>query len=95
MASSAASVQPRAKASSSKGSNFLEGLNAVKTVVMDKTGTLTEGKFAVTRIESAGDLTENRLLELTAYAEMHSSHPIADSIEAYGKTIAEEDYFHK
>ncbi|HRM38435.1 MAG TPA: heavy metal translocating P-type ATPase, partial [Trichococcus flocculiformis] len=74
-----------------KGSNFLEGLNAVKTVVMDKTGTLTEGKFAVTRIESAGDLTENRLLELTAYAEMHSSHPIADSIkEAYGKTIAEE-----
>ena len=74
-----------------KGSNFLEGLNDVKTVVMDKTGTLTEGKFAVTRIESAGELTEDRLLELAAYAELHSSHPIADSIkEAYGKTIAED-----
>ncbi|MFY9902409.1 MAG: heavy metal translocating P-type ATPase [Trichococcus sp.] len=74
-----------------KGSNFLEGLNDVKTVVMDKTGTLTEGKFAVARIESAGELTENRLLELAAYAELHSSHPIADSIkEAYGKTIAED-----
>lgn len=74
-----------------KGSNFLEGLNDVKAVVMDKTGTLTEGKFAVTRIESAGDLTAERLLELAAYAELHSSHPIADSIkEAYGKPIAEE-----
>ena len=74
-----------------KGSNFLEGLNDVKTVVMDKTGTLTEGKFAVTRIESIGELTEDRLLELAAYAELHSSHPIADSIkEAYGKTIAED-----
>nr|WP_321293003.1 heavy metal translocating P-type ATPase [uncultured Trichococcus sp.] len=74
-----------------KGSNFLEGLNDVKTVVMDKTGTLTEGKFAVTRIETAGELTEERLLELAAYAELHSSHPIADSIkEAYGKTIAED-----
>jgi Cd2+/Zn2+-exporting ATPase len=74
-----------------KGSNFLEGLNDVKTVVMDKTGTLTEGKFAVTRIESVGELTEERLLELAAYAELHSSHPIADSIkEAYGKAIVED-----
>lgn len=74
-----------------KGSNFLEGLNDVKTVVMDKTGTLTEGKFAVTHIESAGELTEDILLELAAYAELHSSHPIADSIkEAYGKPIAED-----
>ena len=74
-----------------KGSNFLEALNDVKMVVMDKTGTLTEGKFVVTRIVSAGELTEDRLLELAAYAELHSSHPIADSIkEAYGKTIAED-----
>lgn len=74
-----------------KGSNFLEALNDVKAVVMDKTGTLTEGKFAVTRIETAGELTKEKLLELAAYAELHSSHPIADSIkEAYGNPIAEE-----
>jgi len=74
-----------------KGSNFLEGLNDVKAVVMDKTGTLTEGNFAVNSIESAGELTEARLLELAAHAELHSSHPIADSIkEAYGKRIDEK-----
>jgi len=74
-----------------KGSNFLEALNDVKAVVMDKTGTLTEGKFAVTRIESAGELTKEQLMELAAYAELHSSHPIADSIkEAFGKPIIED-----
>jgi len=74
-----------------KGSNFLEALNDVRYVVMDKTGTLTVGKFAVTDIQPEADITAVALLEMAAYAELHSSHPIADSIkEAYGQPIMEE-----
>lgn len=65
-----------------KGGNFLEGLNDVKTVVLDKTGTLTKGKFAVTATHPAPAYKEAELLELAALAELHSSHPIADSIKA-------------
>lgn len=74
-----------------KGSNFLESLNDVRYVVMDKTGTLTVGKFAVTDIRPEAGITAAALLEMAAYAELHSSHPIADSIkEAYGQPIMEE-----
>ena len=70
-----------------KGSNFLEGLNDVKYVVMDKTGTLTKGKFEVVAIKAEAGMTEAQLLEVAAYAELHSTHPIADSIkEAYGES---------
>ncbi|WP_211249891.1 heavy metal translocating P-type ATPase [Carnobacterium funditum] len=73
-----------------KGSNFLEGLNDIKYVIMDKTGTLTKGKFEITDIQPTGGLNKNQLLELVAYAETHSSHPIADSIkEKYVKKIDE------
>lgn len=74
-----------------KGSNFLEGLNDLKYVVMDKTGTLTKGKFELTAIEPKDGVNPEQLIELAAYAEAHSTHPIADSIkEYYGKEIKAE-----
>lgn len=73
-----------------KGSNYLEALNDVKYVVFDKTGTLTKGAFTVTGIHPEGGFTENELLEYAAFAEIHSSHPIAVSVRtAYGKDIPE------
>ncbi|MBE6885955.1 MAG: cadmium-translocating P-type ATPase [Ruminococcaceae bacterium] len=70
-----------------KGSNFLETLADVDTIVFDKTGTLTKGNFRVTGIESV-DLPKEKLLELAAHAESRSSHPIATSIlQAYGESI--------
>ncbi|MEZ4358029.1 MAG: heavy metal translocating P-type ATPase [Eubacteriales bacterium] len=71
-----------------KGSNYLEALNNVDTVVFDKTGTLTKGIFKVTKVESFGDITKDQLLHIAAYAESNSNHPIAVSIKkAYGKEI--------
>ncbi|MFP3090536.1 cadmium-translocating P-type ATPase [Treponema sp. TIM-1] len=71
-----------------KGSNYLEALTNVDTVVFDKTGTLTRGVFRVTKVIPAGDLTEEKLLYYAAHAESNSSHPIALSIRnAYGKEI--------
>lgn len=71
-----------------KGSNFLEALNNVDTVVFDKTGTLTKGNFKVAEIKTANGFTENEVLSLAAYAENYSNHPIAVSIrESYGKEI--------
>ncbi len=68
-----------------KGSNYLELLSKTKSVVMDKTGTLTEGVFKVTKIMPVG-ISENELLEKTAMAEAFSNHPISKSLkEAYSK----------
>ena len=63
-----------------KGSNYLEALNRVDTVVFDKTGTLTKGVFNVVHIAPSQDFKEDELLEDAAYAESHSTHPIALSI---------------
>lgn len=71
-----------------KGSNYLEALSKVKTVVMDKTGTLTRGVFEVTSIcpAKASGFTEEELLHLAAHAERHSSHPIALALlKAFGE----------
>ncbi len=68
-----------------KGSNFLDTLAAVRTVVLDKTGTLTQGVFRVTRIEPRNGFSETDLLHYAAQAEVGSDHPIAQSIrDAYG-----------
>lgn len=64
-----------------KGGNFLEALNSVDTVVLDKTGTLTKGFFSVTSITALHGYSEVDVLRLAALAEMHSSHPIALSIK--------------
>ncbi|SHJ36049.1 heavy metal translocating P-type ATPase [Pseudobutyrivibrio xylanivorans] len=70
-----------------KGSNYLDLLSRAKYVVMDKTGTLTEGVFQVTKIVTS-DISEAELLEKTAMAEVFSNHPISKSLkEAYGKPI--------
>ena len=70
-----------------KGSNYLEALNQVDTVVFDKTGTLTQGVFQVTQVASRLG-PEQDLLALAAHAESASSHPIAQSIvKAYGQPV--------
>lgn len=75
-----------------KGSSYLEALNDVAYVVFDKTGTLTKGSFNVTGIHPSEKWSRDRLLEYAAAAELHSSHPIAESIRrAYGKSIKEEE----
>lgn len=65
-----------------KGGNYLEALNNVDTVIMDKTGTLTKGVFKVTEInvENSELFTKEELLKYTAHAESFSTHPIAESI---------------
>lgn len=73
-----------------KGGNYLEALNHVETVVFDKTGTLTKGIFKVTQIHAL-DMPQEDFLELAAYAESHSNHPIAQSIiKAYGQEVLTE-----
>jgi Cd2+/Zn2+-exporting ATPase len=71
-----------------KGSNYLDALNKVDTVVFDKTGTLTRGVFTVTRIAPAANFSAADLLRYAAHAESNSNHPIALSIQkAYGKPV--------
>ena len=72
-----------------KGSTYLEQLAKAEIVVMDKTGTLTKGNFAVKEIRPlASHMTQESLLEVTALAECYSNHPISLSIKnKYGKDV--------
>lgn len=83
-----------------KGSNYLEALSNTEVVVMDKTGTLTKGNFAVSKVVPAKGIAfsavtgtedrtaEDKLIELAAYAESYSNHPISKSlVEAYDGTV--------
>ncbi len=63
-----------------KGSNFLDLMSKVNTVVMDKTGTLTQGVFKVQNIESEGLFDKNELLRMVAALEQHSTHPVAKAL---------------
>ncbi|MCI8331871.1 MAG: cadmium-translocating P-type ATPase [Clostridiales bacterium] len=73
-----------------KGSNYLETLAKAEIVVFDKTGTLTKGVFAVQDVRPNG-ITSDELIELAAYAESYSNHPISLSLkEAYGKKIDQQ-----
>ena len=73
-----------------KGSNYLESLASVDTVVFDKTGTLTSGTFGVVAVHPAEGVKSDHLLELAAHAEAYSDHPIAMSVkQAYGARIDE------
>lgn len=70
-----------------KGSNYLEALAEAEIIVFDKTGTLTKGVFNVQEVHPEG-VSKEELLELTAYAESYSNHPISNSLkQAYGKEI--------
>lgn len=62
-----------------KGSNYLEALSHVKTILFDKTGTITKGTFSVSKIEPIG-MSREELLRIAAMAEAYSNHPIALSI---------------
>jgi Cd2+/Zn2+-exporting ATPase len=79
-----------------KGGNYLERLKNLDTVIFDKTGTLTEGVFEVVEIKTFNGFSEDNILEIAAYAEEHSNHPIAESIKKkFGKEINKniiEDY---
>ncbi|SCI32533.1 Cadmium%2C zinc and cobalt-transporting ATPase [uncultured Clostridium sp.] len=70
-----------------KGSNYLEALKDIDTVVFDKTGTLTKGVFNVTNVNSIG-ISKDELIHYAAIAEVNSNHPIAKSIlKYYGKDV--------
>ncbi len=70
-----------------KGSNYLEALSKVETVVFDKTGTLTKGTFTVQAIHPE-IISEEKLLEIAAMAESFSDHPISVSLKsAYARSI--------
>ena len=72
-----------------KGSNYLEVMSKLDTMLFDKTGTLTQGVFKVSEIDARG-CSEDELLELAAMAEAHSNHPIALSVqEAYAQAQIE------
>lgn len=71
-----------------KGSNYLELLSHLHTVVSDKTGTLTEGNFRVSEVLPAPDVEKAELLRMAALAEGMSTHPIAKSIrDAYAAEV--------
>lgn len=71
-----------------KGSNFLEAVAEMDTIVFDKTGTLTKGVFKVTSTQTVQGEKEDELVETAALAEGYSNHPIANSIrEAYGREL--------
>ncbi|MEW6226766.1 MAG: heavy metal translocating P-type ATPase [Bacillota bacterium] len=72
-----------------KGANFLDALTGLHTVVFDKTGTLTQGVFRVTRVVPCNGFRDEELLAAAAAAEIHSNHPIAQSIRAaHGREIS-------
>lgn len=69
-----------------KGSNYLDLMTRVNTVVMDKTGTLTKGVFSVQKVVAAGD--EKQFVQLVAALESRSTHPIAKAITAFAGKIS-------
>ena len=68
-----------------KGGISMESLNKISAVVMDKTGTITKGNFAVQQIIPFGDFSQEEILALCASCEQHSTHPIGVSITAFAK----------
>jgi len=75
-----------------KGSNYIDALAAVDTVIFDKTGTLTKGIFEVKEVVGLNGFSKAQLLEYAAAAEYESNHPIATSIlTAFGREGRELD----
>ncbi len=70
-----------------KGSNFLDIMSGVKQVVMDKTGTLTEGVFSVQEVVVNKAFDKDNLLQMVNALESHSSHPVASAIHAYAGPV--------
>ncbi|MGE8243577.1 MAG: heavy metal translocating P-type ATPase, partial [Sphingobacterium sp.] len=72
-----------------KGSNFLDAMAAIQNVVMDKTGTMTEGVFKVQEVRLEPDFDEATILRLVNKIESHSSHPVATAIREYAGEVDE------
>jgi len=72
-----------------KGSNFLDAMAAIQNVVMDKTGTMTEGVFKVQEVRLEPDFDEATILKLVNKIESHSSHPVATAIREYAGEVDE------
>ena len=71
-----------------KGSNHLEALARAEIAAFDKTGTLTRGEFSVSEILTSNGFSREAVLELAAYGEAHSDHPLARSVcKAYSGEI--------
>lgn len=83
MAFSAAIGQAGKRGIIIKGGAYLEGLNKVKTIIFDKTGTITKGNLTVERVINFSGFTEEKVLELAAIGECLSDHPIAKAIVKY------------
>lgn len=66
-----------------KGSNFLDVLSTIQNVVMDKTGTLTEGVFKVQEVVFKPDFNQNEILEMVNALESHSTHPVATAVQNF------------
>ncbi len=77
-----------------KGSKELETLNYIDTIVLDKTGTITEGVFEVTKVYPI-NMTQKELLLIAASAEQYSVHPIADAIKDKNKNLLLETKYYK
>lgn len=76
-----------------KGGNYLEALNEVREIVFDKTGTLSVGEFVIDEVVPNEGVSKDRLLELAALAEKHSTHPIAKSIlNSHATTLLASSY---
>jgi Zn2+/Cd2+-exporting ATPase len=75
-----------------KGGNYLEELRNIRSIVLDKTGTLTKGVFKVTEVINANDTADKeRIIEIAAHVEHFSNHPIAVSIiNEYNKDVDEK-----
>lgn len=80
-----------------KGSNFIDACAGIDELLLDKTGTLTTGKFKVEKVELIGQIKEDKLLNIVVAGEKNSRHPIATAIcEYYGKdSQLEIENFHE
>ncbi|GAY77409.1 lead, cadmium, zinc and mercury transporting ATPase [Sporolactobacillus inulinus] len=78
-----------------KGGEYLESMQNVQTVILDKTGTVTHGKPEVTQVILLGDMDEKELLRVVQAAELQSEHPLAKAITAYGDVdhLPKADHF--
>lgn len=74
-----------------KGSNFLDIMTKIDTVVMDKTGTLTKGVFQVQKVSTAAGIEEKEFIQLLAAIESKSTHPIATAIAEYAGNAPNQD----
>lgn len=66
-----------------KGSNFLDALSNIQNVVMDKTGTMTEGVFKIQEVVFNPEFDQNEILQMVNVLESHSTHPVATAIHEY------------